>query len=1538
MKRKLNRKAFTLVELLVVIAILAILATVSVVGYTAFIKNAYVSNDNTLAAELSNVLQLHLREHEINDEDDLKEALALFYEGDFVPQSAQYGYHFIYDYKAEKVVLERDPNYTGSTFSRLFGLNTASADGSACNHKDKNVDYLCDDCGEKVFGLNSPRAFADGKYLLDQGGSAMVEFILELENNKDLDDITVPAGIEWENEIKAKLGTILIHNNKGVHTLADTSTKEGRDKVVGAHYPADAKNLAANTITGKFENLPSTVEVPTDAVVKNDTLTYLVKDTEVILPVERPLVEDDTLTTQQQINNLNVGENVKADESVTISITVTTNDGYSISIDLSTVLDENDGVKTFNADVKLGSTEVKVEVEIKAAFTNPLVDFGFTCDSVEAGVLAFGEAEDGSYNLYIHYNKLDSFKLIPGDWQGETSNDNIYGVGKTAFKVSGSSVLSVAEDGTIQITGYPTVEDCSATITATCGNIVKTINVTIVRPTNATISFNGTNLTMTAGVQNTIALSFVGKNTFEFGTPSVDDNSKGTGIVISADDKKMTITAGTGDVFHIENNTKLVLDKYSGTQDLTITIGGMSKTFTVTVTDEAGSPFDIKWDTDEDAGIKFVTGEDDVKNLAFLYRVGNNNAIKLSTLFNNVRHYDGNATLTIYDASQTYTENGTVKFKEINSSNDNLNASYNDAKSFSVSEWSNKTFTFSGTGVAIIEIKFNNSTVRLAVEVVDGYNVYDFDGLFDAEEGTAYTNVVLQDDIKMTSNGDYTLKGTFYGNGYTFDITDGKNHYTSGGRNGIIHLNAGSHMDNVVVIGSKFPSVCDAQKNQYYVAAIGLEGGTLTNSYIYGCQAAVRSTGGKIINTVLDGGTYANLICKGGTTTIEDITTINQPIDSSCGLGIYVSSGATLNISGTLTQHNWGNSTESKYFVDDAKTLYNIIFEVNEIKFTYNNQSWVNTGIFVESTTAKVTGNIPSHYIGVEKSYTNPLNGEKLTGYAYSFNNSAYTFTGRVIPNAYAPVTQGAYAPKLEWTYPTGYDSKTNTITIKLDEGTTTTLNPNFLIASKYGNILQVNVKVDAQDYTGNTITINGTEDYTFTLTYSYTDPYVYDKVGGKVATPINYTQTVEVSVQIIKKVGAPTFNFHYGTAGSASAGTPHVTQPTTTVAGTVVTAGTDKYIMPNVSAVQDGKIGSTTVNGVTIYYPIVDGINVRSGSSTDYDFLRYYPIFKGVTITDDTRSFGYTSTKEMPTYFTWVSATISGNSSGGLATDSETKAPLYTLYDNKYISRYQTQKGNTEDGDNSLVKFSYQAVDGNTYYYYIGYKFYNEDEGSACVTGDTLVTLANGTQKEIQYVTAEDILLVWNHFSGKYDTVPAAIIFNHGYDFNTVIKLNFSDGTQVKMINLHQFFDADLNKYVSIDPATVQDYVGHNFVKQDGVSYTTVTLESYEISEEYIEAYGIISALHYNFLVEGMFSTDFKYVDYDIFNYFTMGEDMMFDAEMMQSDIETYGLYTYEDFADYLTYEQFVGFNVQYFKIAVGKGLYTYEGILKLIAQYLNK
>ena len=380
-------------------------------------------------------------------------------------------------------------------------------------------------------------------------------------------------------------------------------------------------------------------------------------------------------------------------------------------------------------------------------------------------------------------------------------------------------------------------------------------------------------------------------------------------------------------------------------------------------------------------------------------------------------------------------------------------------------------------------------------------------------------------------------------------------------------------------------------------------------------------------------------------------------------------------------------------------------------------------------------------------------------------------------------------------------------------------------------------------------------------------------------------------------------------------------------------------YVMPNVTATSSDVV-SKTVGGKTVYAPRIDCVNNKNSTSmtSGTNWYMLFPVFSGVvTITD--YSDGGTgaaityngSTTTLPTnlYAVNPGSTFIYGSAGSAPTTP-------SVYSGKLCYTSPQMEGVNRDAYNIWAEYVYTDNKGTEYHYFVRYDT-PKITNSSCVTGDTLVTMADGSQKEIQYVTYDDQLLVWNHYTGAYDVVPAAIIFNHGYDYNTVIKLNFSDGTQVKAINLHQFLDVDLGKYVSIDATTVAQYVGHSFAKQDGNGYTTVTLESYEISEEYIEAYGIISALHYNILVEGMFSTDFMNKDYDLFNYFTIGEGLVYDADQMQADIEAYGLYTYEDFADYLTYEQFVGFNVQYFKIAVGRGLYTYEGILDLIDEYLN-
>ena len=229
-----------------------------------------------------------------------------------------------------------------------------------------------------------------------------------------------------------------------------------------------------------------------------------------------------------------------------------------------------------------------------------------------------------------------------------------------------------------------------------------------------------------------------------------------------------------------------------------------------------------------------------------------------------------------------------------------------------------------------------------------------------------------------------------------------------------------------------------------------------------------------------------------------------------------------------------------------------------------------------------------------------------------------------------------------------------------------------------------------------------------------------------------------------------------------------------------------------------------------------------------------------------------------------------------------------------------------------------------------------NASSEKSCVTGDTLVMLADGTQKRIDEVTYEDQLLVWNFFTGEYDVVPAAIIFYHGDEVYDVVKLYFEDGTTVKVINNHGFYDVALDEFIFLDEKNADEYIGHKFVKVDGNGgRTEVALVGYEVVQEYTGCYSIQTAVHINFMVEGMFSLTIPPMD-GWFDYFEIGEGMKYDEEKMQADIERYGLYTYEDFAEYVTYEQFIAFNGPYLKVLVGKEIVTFNRIIELIAMFV--
>lgn len=230
----------------------------------------------------------------------------------------------------------------------------------------------------------------------------------------------------------------------------------------------------------------------------------------------------------------------------------------------------------------------------------------------------------------------------------------------------------------------------------------------------------------------------------------------------------------------------------------------------------------------------------------------------------------------------------------------------------------------------------------------------------------------------------------------------------------------------------------------------------------------------------------------------------------------------------------------------------------------------------------------------------------------------------------------------------------------------------------------------------------------------------------------------------------------------------------------------------------------------------------------------------------------------------------------------------------------------------------------------------YSNPDG--CFTPDTLITLADGSMIPVKELCVGDEVLVFDHVTGEISTSPVAYISIDKAEKWETISLDFEGGVTVDVIYEHGFFDLTTGGYVMINAENVSEYVGHTFAGMagaDGETLGALKLVSYEFGEAGSEAYSVVTAKDLNHFANGMLVfTDGIDGLYNIFEY---GEGMKYDEEAMAADIERYGLYTYEDWSDYLTYEQFLAYNVQYLKVSVGKGLITEEGIIALIDRFLR-
>lgn len=222
----------------------------------------------------------------------------------------------------------------------------------------------------------------------------------------------------------------------------------------------------------------------------------------------------------------------------------------------------------------------------------------------------------------------------------------------------------------------------------------------------------------------------------------------------------------------------------------------------------------------------------------------------------------------------------------------------------------------------------------------------------------------------------------------------------------------------------------------------------------------------------------------------------------------------------------------------------------------------------------------------------------------------------------------------------------------------------------------------------------------------------------------------------------------------------------------------------------------------------------------------------------------------------------------------------------------------------------------------------------TGCVTTGTLITLADGSQVPVEKLTGDELLLVWNLETGKYDSAPMVFIDSDPVAEYEIIHAYFEDGTDVEIISEHGFFDLELKKYVYFDVDAAQ-YIGHTFVKQAANGkWTTTKLADVVIEHKVTGSYSPVTFSHLCYYVNGMLSMPGGITG--LFNIYDVDTvTMKYDAKAKAADIAKYGLYTYADFESFLPEEMFYAFNGADLKVAIEKGLLTWDDIFYLAERY---
>ncbi len=852
--------------------------------------------------------------------------------------------------------------------------------------------------------------------------------------------------------------------------------------------------------------------------------------------------------------------------------------------------------------------------------------------------------------------------------------------------------------------------------------------------------------------------------------------------------------------------------------------------------------------------------------------------------------------------------------------------------------WTNGTIQFSGTGVVTLTISADGANdCSLNLEVIDAVNATG------AASATS-NNVVLLNDCgfsSITVSNGYTL----YGNGFT--VTCGSDSAALDTGYSFVTLDNGT-LDNVQIDCPDFDYAVlyktnmtssenrseTTDRTRYYNVKSGVMvsgNSQILNSRVSGARAAVNVTGGNVLidNSRIEGGAVATiLVGSANSLTLRDVTLIQKPTVSThdknktlMGFSVLFvcdsnGNAAPCTIEGQLIQDAWVNEDDKQYVPSDGQSIISTV--LNKTNYLHD----------IDGDGIKESLNLGFAYLPESSGYTGvayPTNIEDIRSnkdtvvyemteitivlstsvYIYSYTNekgtdASFNSTEDYVPNKYSDIIL------------VDYSDKKDGLEIGKTYGTS-------------GWVYELNVDLDklsgyAIDFSKLSISVNGNSVSDFKVNGSAKPTSPVAVVAGGVTYTLTTTIDSKEYTANFKVIGTETSKDSPSLAGAASyssaLGIAKSYGGDWTIAASVLDGITIRYWSVKESkyvdfVLSDIKLtGTGKLNGINNYWEY---------THTDNDFT--LKITNTVAIHSGQSIYGMpVGGSDGKLYFTL-------SSDAGFVGSGTTSRSLTMKYEFK-----------DNNGGEPLI-FSYTW---NTAYNKDNQYKYSDlvDKGTLtklenCISPDTLITLANGTQVRVDSLTGGEELLVWNLETGMLDKASIMFIDSDDEMEVNVVKLVFSDGTEVKVIGEHGFWSYNLNKYVYLDE-NASEYIGHYFAKQNGDTLKKVQLVDVIIEATVTTAWSPVTQGHLCYFVNGMLSMPGGVGG--LFNIFEVDADTMtYNYDAMADDIERFGLFTYEELNAIapLSREMFEQAGGAYLKISIAKGNLTMDELIYMINRY---